>query len=237
MKTELSKANTVILACTSMLVHLQAAQKKAGTDFQVTELDRRLHEDPAKMRQRIIETMKMLPDSTENILVSMGLCGGSWDRVDVNRRVVIPKVDDCITLLLHTDDAPHLNLKKSGHMYFLDCDDNEYSLLAMKERLCEKYGTKSGDALFNSWFASYTNADIIDTGVYDCHSEDYMAEARKNADLIGCRLEHVRGSNRILEKLVSGRWDEQFLVIEPGNTVKTQDFLENQKNKGGKQRS
>ena len=93
-------------------------------------------------------------------------------------------------------------------------------------RLCEKYGQRSADFIFNSWFQSYTHADVIDTGLYDCYSEEYTASARKNADLIQCKLDYVKGSNRILEKLVTGRWDEQFLVIQPGSRVKTQDFLE-----------
>lgn len=222
---ELNKINTIILSCTSLLLHVEAAQKKMGTDFEVVELDRHLHIAPPKMRDRIIETMENLPDRIENILVSMGLCGGSWDNVTVHRRVVIPKVDDCITLLLHTDDTQHMDLKKKGHMYFRDCDGGEYSIQAMKEKLCREYGMEFGTSIFGSWFESYTHADIIDTGIYDCYSEEYVIEAQKNADLIRCTLDYVEGSNRILEKLVSGRWDEQFLIMESEQQVKMKDFL------------
>lgn len=51
-----------------------------------------------------------------------------------------------------------------------------------------------------------------------------MAEVQKNADLIRCSLGYVEGSDRILEKLVSGRWDEQFVVLEPGQEMTEQDF-------------
>lgn len=223
--SELNQTNTVILSCTSLLLHVKAAQEKMGTDFEVVELDRHLHMEPKKMRERIIETMSELPDRVENVLVSMGLCGGSWDNVEVHKRVVIPKVDDCITLLLHTDDTQHTDLKKKGHMYFRDCDGGEYSIEAMKDKLCRKYGTEFGTTIFGSWFEAYTNADIIDTGVYDCYSVEYVEEAQKNADLIRCTLDYVQGSNRILEKLVSGRWDEQFIVVETGSCVKMQEFL------------
>lgn len=137
---------------------------------------------------------------------------------------MLPKVDDCITMLLHTDDIPHTNLKLSGHMYLRDCDTGKYSIEAMKDKICRDYGMEYGTSIFGSWFSSYTNVDIIDTGAYDCYSEEYVAEAQKNADLIRCDLDYMAGSNRILEKLVSGQWDEQFAVINAGGIVTEQAF-------------
>lgn len=220
----LDAEHTVILACSSMLLHVKAAQERMHTKFDVVELDRRLHADPKQMRSSILETLSALPDYYETVLVAMGFCGGSWDHIPLSRRVVIPKVDDCITLLLHTDDTPHGNLKQMGHMYFRDCDTGAYSIEAMKEKLCRDYGTETGTAIFGMWFEHYTNADIIDTGAYDCYSEAYVTQAQKNADLIRCTLGYVEGSNVILEKLVSGRWDAQFLVLEPGQEMTEHAF-------------
>lgn len=220
----LTVQNAVILACTSMLLHVAAAQEKAGTHLEVVELDRALHEDPKKMRRRVLEALDTLPGQIETVLVAMGRCGGSWDDVSVSRRVVIPKVDDCITLLLHTDDTPHENLKEDGHMYFRDCDTGGYTIQGIKDRLCREYGMEVGTSIFGGWFAPYTDADIIDTGVYDCYSEAYVEQAQINADLIRCRLNYVQGSNIILEKLISGKWDAQFVVAEPGTKIQMKDF-------------
>mgnify|MGYP001153213568 CR=1 FL=1 len=52
-----------------------------------------------------------------------------------------------------------------------------------------------------------------------------MEQAQKNADMIHAALDYVQGSNRILEKLVSGEWDEQFLVAEPGHLIRHGDFF------------
>ena len=51
-----------------------------------------------------------------------------------------------------------------------------------------------------------------------------LENARRDAELIDGQLDFVEGSNIMLEKLVSGRWDDQFLIVEPGVTI-TQDML------------
>ena len=35
----------------------------------------------------------------------------------------MPKVDDCITLLMHTDEKFHYNLKEVGHFYLTENRD------------------------------------------------------------------------------------------------------------------
>lgn len=218
-------SHTVILACSAMSLHVAAAQKTMKTDFPVIEVDSSLHENPSKMRQKIIETLEQMEKSIDTVLAAMGFCGGSWEDIATDKRVVIPRVDDCITLLLHTDDTWYPNLKQCGHLYLRDDIEGKFSPKSIKKNLCSQYGDSEGSFVFRTWFGSYTNADIIDTGAYDCHSEAYMLEAMENADLMEATLDYVPGSNLILEKLVSGRWDQQFLVIEPGNTVSNMDFV------------
>lgn len=129
----LTKDNTVILACTSMLLHVEAAQKKMKTDFPVIEADREYHVDPQSMKQCLRNKLAELPDSVENVLAAMACCGGSWDGIRAERK-------------------------------------------------------------------------------------------QENADLIRCILDYVPGSNRILEKLVSGKWDEQFVIFEKGETIGFKNF-------------
>ena len=129
----LTKDNTVILACTSMLLHLEAAQKKMKTDFPVIEADWEYHVDPQSMKQCLRNKLTELPDSVENVLAAIACCGGSWDGIRAERK-------------------------------------------------------------------------------------------QENADLIRCILDYVPGSNRILEKLVSGKWDEQFVIFEKGETIGFKNF-------------
>lgn len=217
--------NPIILACSSMEGHLKAAQTKMKTNHSVVFIDRKYHENPKRMRREIIETMQSLPPEVDTILAAMGFCGGSWSEVPLEKRIVIPRVDDCITLLLHTDNVWFPNLKKAGHFYLLEEENELFSLKGMRQSLCEKYGEKKSMEIFHAWFETYTDVDIIDTGQYDCYSESYTVKARENAEVIQCPLHYVKGSNIILEKLVSGCWDQQFLVAEPGRLLSEMDFL------------
>ena len=51
----------------------------------------------------------------------------------------------------------------------------------------------------------------MDTGVYDCYSKEYVERAKRESAIINVPYQYVPGSNIILEKLVSGKWDDQFL--------------------------
>lgn len=66
----------------------------------------------------------------------------------------------------------------------------------------------------------------VDTGMADCYSEAFVEMAQRSADLIKCDLDYTVGSNHLLEKLVSGQWDEQFLMAEPGHKIAHKDFFE-----------
>ena len=217
--------NTVIMACESLTQHVKAAQKKMHTCYPVVELDSSLHSVPEKMRAAVFSTMADLPEEVDTVLVSMGLCGGSLSETVFPKRAVIPRVDDCITLLMHVDDVWFPNLKQTGHLYLTDTVDGRLSVENIQKRLFERYGEKRGRMVFEMWFEHYNNMDIIDTGVYDSYAPAYLEKARRNADLINSSLCHVPGSNLLLEKLVSGRWDHQFIVAEKGKTLTATDFV------------
>lgn len=91
-----------------------SSPEKMKTDFPVIEADREYHVDPQSMKQCLRNKLTELPDSVENVLAAMACCGGSWDGIRAERKIVIPNMDDCITMLLHTDDVQHANLKEKA---------------------------------------------------------------------------------------------------------------------------
>ena len=211
--------STIILSCTTLLENIRQAQITCSTDFPVVELDRKYHEEPEKMRKHILETLSQLPAEVDTVLVAMGFCGGSWQDVTSSQTLVIPKVADCVALTLVTPDTYAPDLKEPGHMYLFGDGKNGFSVTAVYDSLLEKYDKQMADIIFNMYFEHYYHLDIIDTGLYDCYDLKYVERAQKKADKIHSELDFVSGSNILLEKLVSGKWDRQFLVVPPGKNI------------------
>lgn len=208
----------MILCCTGLKVALDAAQQKMNTAYPVLELDRIYHRDPMEMRDVILETLKKIPSDVDTLLVAQGFCGGSWDNVTVPCRTVLPRVDDCITIALQATDQYQPNLKETGHMYIAEPDPVQFSPCHLLRNLKKKHGEELGECIFQRYFTDYHWLDLVDNGLYDCYDEAFVMRMQEEADLFHADLNFVSGGNRILEKLVSGQWDQQFLVLEAGQT-------------------
>lgn len=65
----------------------------------------------------------------------------------------------------------------------------------------------------------YHEIDIIDTKINDCRRADYVQVVKEDADWLGAKLGFVEGGTYLLEKLFSGKWDEQFTVLERGEQI------------------
>lgn len=209
-----------ILACESLLEYVEAAQEKLGTEYPVFVLDYSGDESPQQMRSRIIGITMLLPAEMDTVLVAMGFCGGSWNQLSFDRRVVIPRVDDCVSMLLNTDDAYQPNPKQAGHLYIMEHNPEQEC-----KRLCQQCPRWKVDSCYPKWFANHSHLDIVDTGIFDCYREGYVEKAQQCAQMVNCTLDYVSGSNLLLEKLIGGQWDDQFLVAEPGQEIAHKDFF------------
>ena len=174
MNTDVKDINAVIIACSALKTHLDAAQASMGTDHPVIWIDRRLDEDPQAMKEYILQKIALIPQGTDTLLLAFGACGGCWEGVSSAYRMVIPKVDDCVTMMLHCGDTAGFNLKQPGHQYIMGPEFDDFSLEGIMKKLCMKYGGPAGNSLFYTWFSDYTNVDIIDTGTYGCYEEDFV---------------------------------------------------------------
>ena len=222
------ESDTCVVTCSSLEYFVRAAQKKGGTHFQVHVVDRNLHAEPERMKRTVGDVIRALPARFRTVLVGMGFCGGAWDHAVFERRIVVPRADDCISILLHKGDETEPNLKEPGHLYLYEPDPEQFSALRLLRdpgTLGPEYEGMDRDTLFRYWFGNYHWMDIIDTGLTDCYDERYVELAQENADRIGAGLGYAEGSNRMLEKLVSGRWDGQFVVAEPGQMIRHADFF------------
>ncbi len=218
--------STVILSCSTLSDYVEAAQKTCHTDLPVVLLDRKYHVEPSRMREHILQTISELPKEIDTVLVAMGFCGGSWQDVTVQKKLVIPRVDDCVSLVMTTNDIVNPNTKQMGHMYVFGGESEGFSIGGIYESLMKEHAPEKAQSIFDMMFENYRNVDIVDTGIYDCYDPSFVETVQRDADRIHAELNYVPGSNLLLEKLVSGRWDDQFFIVNPKTRITQGDFFD-----------
>lgn len=179
------------------------------------------------MREELIMTMsKRIPKDFDTVLVAQGYCGGVWEDVVFDRKVVIPRVDDCVSMALQTTENYSPDLKKKGHYYLFNIMSGLFSPKKLFHKFAKQYGTEKTKEIFDNWFKDYPYLDVVTSECEDTGNQKYQKEIQDSAQLIKAQIQLVPGSNLLIEKLITGRWDDQFVVKQPGERITMDDFFE-----------
>lgn len=163
-------------------------------------------------------------EDLENILIVFGLCGkGAAGIGSSSARVIIPRFDDCVNMMLCPEKREKRAYMKAGVTYLTKgWTEDSGALLYIYNECIERYGVKRGRRVFDLMYDSYTTAAVIDDGCYD--PEPVEEYARRTSELLGLDVCHVDGSIHIFEKLMSGEWDDDIIVCGPGEMITEEDF-------------
>jgi hypothetical protein len=56
--------------------------------------------------------------------------------------------------------------------------------------------------------------------------ERYRNYLRRTAERFGLRYEEIEGSPALAQKMVNGPWDNEFIVVPPGQVIRLDDFFQ-----------
>jgi hypothetical protein len=183
-------------------------------------LDFGLHLQPKQLKVALQEAVDTAAADYDVVILGYGLCSMAVIGLQANNcTIVIPRVDDCIACFLGSQDTYLQQQKNEPGTYYLTKGWIEVSdtLLDEYNRMVERYGPKTADRLMGIMLKNYKRLVYIDTGVDE--QEQYREYARSVAEQFNLRFEEMRGSNALIEKLMRRRWDDDFVVVEPGETV------------------
>ncbi|CVK19368.1 DUF1638 domain-containing protein [Sporomusa sphaeroides] len=214
---------TAILACQTLRDELKLTIKETGVSFPTIYVESGLHNTPELLHKRIQEEINRI-DNIDVILLLFGYCGNSLLGIKSDKaKLVIPKVDDCIPLLLGSCEA-RKNISKEMGTYFLTKGwlDYENNLLREYDRCIERYGQVRTSKIMKIMLGHYKRFMLIDTGAYPV--EEVLPRTQAFAERLTMQHEVAQGSLRLFHKLLTGPWDEEFLVLEPGNAVTMSDI-------------
>jgi hypothetical protein len=70
---------------------------------------------------------------------------------------------------------------------------------------------------------NYTRLALINTGQYEL--ERYREYARRTAERFELRYEEIDGSTALVKKMIDGPWDDEFIVVQPGQSIELAAFF------------
>ncbi len=196
----------------------------AGDRCEIEFVDALLHDYPEKMRATLNGRIAATPGE-RTILMCCGRCSNGTVGLEAGpHRLVVPAVDDCISILLGSRERYLEEFSRCPGTYYYTRGWIEYLEDPYKEylKIVPKYGEERAARIARLILEHYGRIAVIDTGTYDLEEfREYLDTVAAFYDL---PLEVLPGSLRLLEKLVTGPHDEEFLVVEPGEVLDESRF-------------
>ena len=222
--------STVIIACQTIEREVNLALTETGADFSILLVDSGLHNYPDQLGKAIQDQIDKV-DNADTILMAFGFCGnGLLGIKSQNARLIIPRVDDCITLMLGSYTTRRKIQKEAG-TYFLTKGwlDYERNIITEYEGCIVRYGRERALRVMKTMLKHYRRLMVIDTKAYEL--DDVLDTTKAFAEIIGLKHEQYLGSLRLLNKLISGPWDkEEFIILEPGHELTFDEMQIDNKN-------
>lgn len=210
---------TVAIACRTIEDEINAVHKTLQNPFPIVWVESGLHNFPSKLKERIQEEIDKI-SGVENILLLFGYCGNSIEGlVSPQAKLVVPKVEDCISLLLGGNQT-RLNFSRETPAFYLTDGWLRYerNIYWEYEQSLKKYGEARALRIFRAMFAHYSNLNFIDTGSYDIGP--VMKRTVEFATKLNLKQSVVPGTLKLIIKALQQEWDEDFLIVPPGVPIK-----------------
>ena len=218
----LYSANRRVIACETVIEELLPF---LPDDVPYEVLDFGLHIKPAELKKVLQEKIDQASQSADVLLLGYGLCSMAVTGLNAKTAtLVIPRTDDCIAIFLGSCNSYKEQTKNEPGTYYLTKGWIEAGDTPFEEHklLIEKYGQEKAERMTRLMLKNYKRLAFINTGVYEI--ERYQDYARKIAEKFSLRYEEIDGSPVLMKKMVFGPWDDEFVVVSPGQTVKYKDF-------------
>lgn len=209
----------IIVACRALELEIDHIQQDLGTDRPVVWVDRGLHNFPDKLKDAVQETFDSLRD-VDRVLLGYGNCGNAIRGVRARDfEVIVPRVDDCISLLFNSVQARMDYSAEYASMFMTDgWMDAEHNIVQEYEYSLEKFGEETAISITKAIYGHYRTMTYLDTGLYSI--PDLMEKTRVLCEVAELETRTHPAVLTYIEQLVAGPWPEdRFMRIAPGEAV------------------
>jgi hypothetical protein len=213
----------------------EAAHCSIDTDFDIDieYTEKSAHEKPELLRSRIQD---MIDNSTDYdaVLLGFGLCGNALNGIKAGKcRLIVPRAHDCCTLFLGSKekfnnlfegresmpwgstgycekDGDYLRTSDTGTIIGYDRTYEQY---------VDEYGEENAKFIWETLHPARESNDVIFIKIPETYDHSVYKEFEKEMVDNGKVISMEEGSLAIIRKLLSGKWDNDFLIVEPGKYI------------------
>jgi hypothetical protein len=225
----------VVISC-AVFQHLLEEMLPEGLGTDIRFLDYGLHLVPNNLTATLQKTIDSVEQPSQ-IVLGYGLCGNGLNGIEARQHtLVLPRADDCISILMGSYETYLKAFKENPGTYYLTKGWLESGSDPLKEhhRLIEKYGRETADWLMNEQYRHYKKLVFIAHTQQDL--DEYRPRALEVADYCrqwGMEYSEMAGSDAYIAGLVRAiktlqESNDDFLVIPPGGTIRQIQFMRQQ---------
>jgi hypothetical protein len=221
--SHLYSASRRVIACATVIEELRSLLP-ADVPYEV--LDFGLHLKPQELKRVLQEKIDEASQSAEVVILGYGLCSMAVVGLHATTAtLVVSRSDDCIAIFLGSCAAYKQQSSKEPGTYYLtkgwiEVGDSPFS---EHEKLVAKYGEAKAMRMMKLTLKNYTRLAFINTGDYNL--ESYRDYARRTSEKFALRYEEIDGSPALVKKMIAGPWDDEFVVVSPGETITYEMFV------------
>jgi hypothetical protein len=207
----------------------------------VTFMDYGLHRVPAKMTGELQEMLNRIEEPSL-VVLGYGLCGNGLQGLKAGvHTLLVPRVDDCIALLLGSYRAYIHEFQSVPGTYYLSkgwLESGSHPLKEYNEYL-PKYGEKQATWIMDQQYQHYQRLVMVAHNQDDLDAyRDQALEVAQFCERWDMRYEEILGSDRYVRQLAELLSDvleqgamaldggnRDFLVIPPGGEIRQDQFM------------
>ncbi len=200
---------------------------------QVTFLDYGLHRTPPKIAKAVQAEIDKL-ERPSLVVVGYGLCGNGIVGIKAGMHtLLVPRMDDCIAMMLGSYDAYRREFETSPATFYLNrgwLESGSHPLHEHEEYL-ERFDEETADWLLDQQYHHYKRIALVAHNPADMNGYRAQAQAvAKFCERWNVRYAEVLGSDDFARRLAAATRDlslvdGDLVVIPPGGEIQQAQFL------------